>query len=76
MVITVLLASWLLPSPLGQPQETIKTAIGTMLLSANIVIERSIGNYFAPTAQDNPLLNTWSLSVEEQFYVLFPVLLA
>ncbi|WP_425051861.1 acyltransferase family protein [Psychromarinibacter sp. S121] len=31
--------------------------------------------YFAPTAEELPLLHTWSLSVEEQFYILFPLIL-
>ncbi|GGP17725.1 acyltransferase [Silvimonas iriomotensis] len=33
------------------------------------------GGYFDPSAELNPLLHTWSLAVEEQFYVFFPVLL-
>lgn len=32
-------------------------------------------DYFGPAADTQPLLHTWSLSVEEQFYVLFPLLL-
>lgn len=32
-------------------------------------------NYFAPASEENPLLHTWSLSVEEQFYVVFPLIL-
>lgn len=32
-------------------------------------------DYFAPHANLNPLLMTWSLGVEEQFYLLFPLLL-
>ena len=32
-------------------------------------------NYFAPAADTQPLLHTWSLAVEEQFYVIFPWIL-
>ena len=31
-------------------------------------------NYFAPRVEFNPYTHTWSLGVEEQFYVLFPTL--
>lgn len=32
-------------------------------------------NYFGPEAELQPLLHTWSLAVEEQYYVMFPLLL-
>ena len=32
-------------------------------------------DYFAPAAEENPLLHTWSLAVEEQFYIFFPLML-
>ena len=32
-------------------------------------------NYFAPLAEQKPLLHMWSLGVEEQFYIFFPLLL-
>jgi len=32
-------------------------------------------DYFAPAAELRPLLHTWSLAVEEQFYVLFPLIM-
>lgn len=32
-------------------------------------------NYFGPGAETKPLLHTWSLAVEEQYYVMFPLLL-
>ena len=33
-------------------------------------------SYFAPVGEVRPLLHTWSLGVEEQFYILFPIMLA
>jgi peptidoglycan/LPS O-acetylase OafA/YrhL len=47
-----------------------------MLLAANFVIAHTTGGYFDPVAEMNPLLNTWSLSVEEQFYLVFPAVIA
>jgi len=41
----------------------------------NIHFWRETG-YFASAAQEKPLLHTWSLGVEEQFYLLIPLLLA
>lgn len=35
----------------------------------------SLFGYFSPSAAEQPLLHTWSLAVEEQFYLLFPLLL-
>ena len=32
-------------------------------------------DYFAPAADAQPLLHTWSLAVEEQFYIVFPLIL-
>jgi peptidoglycan/LPS O-acetylase OafA/YrhL len=76
MVAVTMLISVLVLSPLGTQQTAAKTAIGAMLLAANFVIARTTGGYFDAPAETNPLLNTWSLSVEEQFYLAFPALLA
>lgn len=35
----------------------------------------NLNGYFAPAVEFMPLLHTWSLGVEEQFYMLFPLLL-
>lgn len=75
MVSVTVLLSALVLSPFGTQQTAAQTAIGAMLLVANVVISRSTGGYFDAPAATNPLLNTWSLSVEEQFYLVFPLLL-
>lgn len=56
-------------------QRVTETAIGAMLFVANFVIAVVSGDYFFSAAQVNPLLHTWSLSVEEQFYFLFPLIM-
>lgn len=51
-----------------------KFAIGTLLSVPNMVFLKST-NYFSSSADLNPLLMTWSLGVEEQFYIFFPLFL-
>lgn len=74
VAVTVLLSAFFL-SPLGDAQRTAATGLGALTVSANIVLARLTGSYFDAPAEANALLNTWSLSVEEQFYLLFPLLL-
>ncbi len=76
MVAVTMILSALLLSPLGTQQIAAQIAIGAMLLLANFVIVRTTGNYFDAPAQTNPLLSTWSLSVEEQFYLAFPAVIS
>lgn len=75
VVVVVALASVFLQNPFGAQQTTARTGVGAMLLSANYVIGHAAGDYFADNAATNPLLHTWSLSVEEQFYLVFPAIL-
>lgn len=48
------------------------SAIGTLTFTANIFFWRD-GGYFGSSDELKPLLHTWSLSVEEQFYIVFPL---
>ncbi|MHA3737894.1 acyltransferase family protein [Pseudomonas sp. Eth.TT006] len=60
--------------PLDDLRETIRTIKSSLLFSSNFSFARS-GNYFAAPLHENWLLHTWSLSVEWQFYMLYPVLI-
>lgn len=51
-----------------------QSLLGACLFASNIVFWKQT-NYFDDPSLDNPLLHTWSLSVEEQFYVLWPLVL-
>ncbi|MEP9359904.1 acyltransferase family protein [Sphingomonas sp. KR3-1] len=42
---------------------------------SNIVLATDTDSYFGPQAAYNPLTHTWSLGVEEQFYLFFPFIL-
>lgn len=50
------------------------SAITTALMSSNILFYFESG-YFGGAAEMKPLLHTWSLAVEEQFYIFFPLVL-
>ena len=44
--------------------------VAVSLFASNILFWRKDG-YFSQAAEENPLLHTWSLAVEEQFYIIF-----
>ena len=48
--------------------------IGVSVFASNIVFWKQQG-YFNESAELNPVLHTWSLAVEEQYYILFPLFL-
>lgn len=62
---------WLLPSQLI---EFANSVLATIFFASNIFFW-SAGGYFSDVGEVRPLLHTWSLAVEEQFYLLFPLLL-
>lgn len=77
VVLASLAAGWFLLLPQAF-KELGESAVAQTLLVSNIYfwIKSWIGvGYFTPDAEVKPLLHTWSLAVEEQFYLFFPFLL-
>ncbi len=62
---------WMLPADL---ESFGKSLIAVPTFTSNFLFARE-NDYFAAAAELKPLLHTWSLAVEEQFYVFFPLLL-
>lgn len=56
-------------------EELGRSAIAQPLMVSNVFFWKKTG-YFDGPADLKPLLHTWSLAVEEQFYIFFPLLLA
>jgi len=73
MVLVSMLAGWflLLPSDFAALG---KSAAAQAVFAANVYFWRTT-NYFAGPADEQPLLHNWSLAVEEQFYMVVPLLL-
>lgn len=63
---------WLLPADMKSFSQSL---VAVASFSSNILFYLTSG-YFQPNAELKPLLHTWSLAVEEQYYLLFPIFLA
>jgi peptidoglycan/LPS O-acetylase OafA/YrhL len=64
-----------LGSPIAAQKAAGLTGIAASLFSANFYLYHLGSGYFDVSAGLNPLLHTWTLGVEEQFYLVLPVLL-
>ena len=56
--------------------QTLLTGLLAIFSAANIGVYRFTGDYFSLDASLNPLIHSWSLAVEEQYYFGFSVLLS
>ncbi len=75
LVTMVLIGGTLIRFVDPDPAVSAITAISSLFGLSNIFLFIEAKNYFAASTQLNPFSHTWSLGVEEQFYLLFPLLL-
>ncbi|MEL6418082.1 MAG: acyltransferase family protein [Pseudomonadota bacterium] len=62
---------WMMPSQL---KDFAQSVVAVNVFASNVLFWLEDG-YFDFESEEKPLLHTWSLAVEEQFYVVFPLLL-
>ena len=71
-LVTALIANWLfLRSEMG---DVATNLLGSVTFTNNFNLLKNQG-YFATAAHENPFLHTWSLSIEEQFYIVLPMVI-
>jgi len=72
VTLTISAVTIFLLGPLGGHQRFARQGIATLLLVGNAGAYEYSGDYFSPNP--NPLVHTWSLSVEEQIYIFLPLI--
>ena len=73
LVVTAVAAAWILPLVRGV--EVVKDAVWAAFFAANIRFSLVETDYFSQGEPPSPVQHYWSLSVEEQFYIVIPLLL-
>ena len=58
-----------------RPDTSLKTGLTSLFGLSNLYLFKNSTNYFASSTELNVFTHTWSLGVEEQFYILFPFLI-
>ncbi|MUL76319.1 acyltransferase [Mycobacterium sp. CBMA226] len=74
MIVVVILLGMLVFNPVGEQQAVAKSGIAAATSTSNFYFSLFLGDYFVPTYLPNVFLHTWSLAVEEQFYLGVPLL--
>ncbi|HET6809694.1 MAG TPA: acyltransferase family protein [Acidimicrobiales bacterium] len=72
MLAGVALVAGLWPAVLSAPH-LMSDAVATILYVANWHLAGEHASYFAAVNQPSPLLHTWTLAIEEQFYLVWPL---
>ena len=73
VLVTIVLGSFVLTPYFYR--DLFQTTVAISFFASNILLFIKSG-YFSPISELKPFLHTWSLAVEEQYYIFFPIFLA
>ena len=73
VLLTLIVGFWVLPNP--ERGALPMQALGALFSFSNILLWRTTGGYWDTSSENISLLHTWSLSLEEQYYICFPIFL-
>ena len=76
LVLVAVLAASAVLAPIGRRSAIAGDVLSSVLYVANWRFLLGDEQYFATIAMPSPVRHMWSLSIEEQFYLLFPLLLS
>lgn len=72
MLLFIAIFCWFIFAPLAY-FDFLKSALSSTLFISNIYFLINHSGYFSTSVHELPLLHTWSLAVEEQFYLIMPL---
>ena len=68
----LLITSVLCAAFIPEPRAFLQTAVAALFGFSNMELARQATDYFSEPADLNPFIHTWSLAIEEQFYLVYP----
>jgi peptidoglycan/LPS O-acetylase OafA/YrhL len=74
VLLTALGASLLIAPVYSEAERVRQVGLGGLVGVGNLVLHAQAANYFGDDIELNPFTHLWSLGVEEQFYLVFPLL--
>ena len=75
LLLTSLFLSFFISPGAHERKSFLNTAIYALFGASNMFLYGNSVNYFGSSAELNPFTHTWSLGVEEQFYLLYPFII-
>lgn len=74
LVIVATLAASAALLPPAELRQAVQAGAAAFAFSANVFFATAANGYFDPETHANPLLHLWSIGVEEQFYLAWPLI--